>query len=124
MHIRAAVFARDKGICAVCRIDTTIHEGLWRSFVRMRSYKLCEVSRKQQPGVKDWWRRQCQCFYCVAAREALKIGKWEADHIVPVAEGGGLCGLDNYRTLCLGCHHIATADLLRRLAAARRSHGE
>eukprot|EP00976_Prorocentrum_cordatum_P075602 1181956-Prorocentrum_minimum.AAC.10 len=24
---------------------------------------------------------------------------WQADHIVPVAEGGGECDLNNYRTL-------------------------
>lgn len=45
---------------------------------------------------------------------------WEADHIVPVVEGGGECGLENYRTLCLPCHRIATAALAKRLAARRR----
>jgi 5-methylcytosine-specific restriction endonuclease McrA len=30
--------------------------------------------------------------------------KWEADHIVPVADGGGECGLENYRLLCRPCH--------------------
>ena len=29
---------------------------------------------------------------------------WDADHIRPVAEGGGQCDLDNLRTLCLLCH--------------------
>ena len=29
---------------------------------------------------------------------------WEADHIVPVKDGGGCCGLENYRTLCRKCH--------------------
>ena len=31
---------------------------------------------------------------------------WDADHIVPVAQGGGECGLENMRTLCLKCHHV------------------
>jgi 5-methylcytosine-specific restriction endonuclease McrA len=35
---------------------------------------------------------------------------WEADHIVPVAEGGGACGLENYRTLCVPCHKEITAE--------------
>lgn len=26
--------------------------------------------------------------------------RWQADHIVPVIEGGGECDLDNMRTLC------------------------
>ena len=29
---------------------------------------------------------------------------WEADHIVPVAEGGGETCLDNFQTLCVPCH--------------------
>jgi 5-methylcytosine-specific restriction endonuclease McrA len=42
---------------------------------------------------------------------------WDADHIVPVSEGGGLCGLDGYRTLCIPCHKRVTADLRARMAA-------
>jgi len=40
---------------------------------------------------------------------------WDADHVRPVAEGGGECDLDNLRTLCLCCHREVTADLRRRL---------
>ncbi len=40
---------------------------------------------------------------------------WQADHIVPVAEGGGECGLDNMRTLCTPCHKAATRALRKRL---------
>ena len=29
---------------------------------------------------------------------------WDADHILPVIEGGGECDLANLRTLCLKCH--------------------
>jgi 5-methylcytosine-specific restriction endonuclease McrA len=29
---------------------------------------------------------------------------WEADHIKPVFMGGGLCGIDNFQTLCKDCH--------------------
>ena len=39
---------------------------------------------------------------------------WDADHIVPVVEGGGECDLANMRTLCLKCHKLATAELRRR----------
>jgi 5-methylcytosine-specific restriction protein A len=31
-------------------------------------------------------------------------GVWHAHHVVPVASGGGYCGLDNYITLCVKCH--------------------
>lgn len=45
---------------------------------------------------------------------------WEADHIIPVVEGGGECGLENYRTLCLPCHRKETAALARRRAERRK----
>jgi hypothetical protein len=46
---------------------------------------------------------------------------WEADHIVPVAEGGGEASILNYRTLCVVCHREVTNALLKRLAQ-KRSH--
>ena len=45
---------------------------------------------------------------------------WQADHIVPVAEGGGECGLEGLRTLCTACHLKATKALRNRLSDARR----
>jgi 5-methylcytosine-specific restriction protein A len=44
---------------------------------------------------------------------------WEADHIVPVVEGGD-SGLDNVRTLCLPCHREETAALRERLRSRPR----
>ena len=31
---------------------------------------------------------------------------WHADHIRPVYKGGGLCHLENLRTLCVPCHMV------------------
>jgi len=45
---------------------------------------------------------------------------WEADHILPVVEGGGECELDNYRTVCIPCHRRHTKELAARRAKARR----
>lgn len=47
-------------------------------------------------------------------------GQWQADHIIPVSEGGGECGLDNMRTLCTRHHKEATKALAARRAEARR----
>ena len=33
-----------------------------------------------------------------------KFSQWEAAHIRPVNDGGGCCGLNNYKTLCIECH--------------------
>jgi 5-methylcytosine-specific restriction protein A len=44
---------------------------------------------------------------------------WDADHILPVAEGGGECDLDNIRTLCLRCHRSVTMQLRERIRRAK-----
>jgi 5-methylcytosine-specific restriction endonuclease McrA len=41
---------------------------------------------------------------------------WEADHIIPVSQGGGCCGLENYRTLCIPCHKKMSAKLAKNRA--------
>ena len=89
-YLREQVFARDRGVCAQCGVDTEA--------LRRDKRKLDYNARRQFE--KDWgYRRHL----------------WDADHIVPVAEGGGECDLDNMRTLCLKCHKLATAELRRRL---------
>lgn len=59
-------------------------------------------------------RDQGVCAACGKDRH-----QWQADHIVPVAEGGGGCGLDGYRTLCTKCHQLETNALRRRLKERR-----
>lgn len=41
---------------------------------------------------------------CLTGDRASRSVLWEADHERAVAEGGGLCGLENMRTLCVLCH--------------------
>lgn len=41
---------------------------------------------------------------------------WEAHHVEAVIEGGGECGLENYRTLCFRCHKGVTGVQARRRA--------
>ncbi len=96
-YVRDLVFARDRGICALCTTDTVAAWNLLRrSRGRVRSEML------------EMWG-----LASVRARRSL----WDADHILPVAEGGGQCDLENLRTLCLPCHREVTADLRRRLQA-------
>lgn len=91
-----------------------------------------EVSSKRRtfcgkPECLHEWRLRSDPGYvrvCVRQRDhgicaecGTRADKWEADHIVPVVEGGGLCGLDGYRTLCIPCHKRVTAELRARLAA-------
>lgn len=93
-YVRELVQRRDHGRCAQCGTCT---ESLRATFAR-------EPMRKRRAWLLahgiPWARR---------------FGRWwDADHITPVAEGGGACDLDNYQTLCLPCHRAKTTEQLRR----------
>jgi 5-methylcytosine-specific restriction endonuclease McrA len=57
------------------------------------------LTRYQIPLTRKVWKRK------------YGGGLWDADHILPVSLGGGLCGLDNMRTLCIPCHKEVTRVL-------------
>ena len=98
-YLREQVFLRDRGVCALCSTDTVAE---YAALKRSRG-------RARLQALELWGLRT------VTARRSL----WDADHILPVAEGGGECDLDNLRTLCLPCHREVTADLRRRLGAGK-----
>lgn len=118
--VREAVWKRDRGVCAVCGDDTKDHAQRHREEIaawRAREPKW-ELPPPGTPRVSDlpaarraWWDQ----------RPRTRQHFWEADHIVPVCEGGGQCGLENYRTLCLPCHRNATTELRKRIAERRRN---
>ena len=45
-----------------------------------------------------------------AVPQAVAGNAWHADHILPVYRGGGLCTLENLRTLCVVCHQVRAAQ--------------
>ena len=94
-YLRDQVFARDHGICQSCQADTV---GIYAALKRARG-------RAREAGLSIYGMKT------ITSRRSL----WDADHILPVAEGGGQCDLDNLRTLCLPCHREATAQLRLRL---------
>jgi 5-methylcytosine-specific restriction endonuclease McrA len=94
-YLREQVFARDRGVCALCGLDTE----------SLRKHK-----RKLDYGARRLFEKEW------GGRKSL----WDADHIVPVVEGGGECGLANMRTLCLKCHRQATAELRKRQILSRQ----
>lgn len=94
-YLRDQVFARDRGICHLCQADTV---AIYAALKRARGN--ARIAGLSLYGMKS-----------ITARRSL----WDADHILPVAEGGGQCDLDNLRTLCLPCHREITAELRLRL---------
>jgi 5-methylcytosine-specific restriction enzyme A len=93
-YLRECVFARDQGVCAICLIDTketaellTSTKGEIRDQI-LKSHNI-HKTRKINP-------------------EKNGGGLWDADHITPVKDGGGECGMENIRTLCISCHKIIT----------------
>ena len=98
-HLRYRLQQRDKGICALCNADTLALREQYRKLRGDAAIQFAEAHGI--PAGRRWsdW--------------------WDADHIVPVIEGGGECGLENYRTLCIPCHKKETAKLAKRIARRR-----
>lgn len=95
-YLREMVLKRDKAVCASCRTDT--HE----AGLRLKRAR----GERRQDMLRRWGLTKMN-------RRTL----WDADHIVPVVEGGGECNLSNLRTLCLNCHRTATQALRERRRA-------
>ena len=101
-YLRDCVFDRDQGVCALCGIDTHRQR---RHVMRLPfARRMAELRSLEEHGIIQKKRKTW----------------WEADHIVPVVEGGD-SSLDNMRTLCIPCHKGVTTELrLRRRGAPGR----
>jgi 5-methylcytosine-specific restriction enzyme A len=106
-YVREFLERRDKGVCAGCGLNTE----------RLRHQALKKRQRLVRARQYPRWR---PVIPVGGLDVPLNRALWEADHIVPVAEGGGECDISNFRTLCLWCHRRATSELRNRLAVARR----
>jgi 5-methylcytosine-specific restriction enzyme A len=95
-YVREKVFERDRGVCAGCGVDARA------AFIDLKRARAAHRLRL----LERWGLKRLN-------RKTL----WDADHIVPVIEGGGECDLANIRTLCLICHRQETAKLRERLKA-------
>lgn len=117
------VFARDRGVCEACGLDTVALKH-WLETLRRetehgqdRAAEAATVlwlldwepSRRRSPEhIAYWW-----------PWSVLWRPLWQADHVVPVAEGGADLGLANLRTLCTPCHQRETRALRARMAFRR-----
>lgn len=95
-YLRDCVFKRDKGICVLCKTDT---KKIAKQALALEGQEKKDflIENKILLKRKIWKRKHGG-------------GLWDADHIIPVKEGGGQCGLENIRTLCIPCHKKVTKD--------------
>jgi len=95
-YARQYIEERDKGVCALCGADMGRIERILGYVRRRASY----VEARQ-------------------VRTAMGFNTdhlWEMDHTIPVVLGGGMCGPENLRTLCVPCHKVVTRELAGRRA--------
>ena len=109
-HQVAAVLKRDQGICRLCGRNVVASKRRYAQLIK-------EV--RQRMGVVGWGTMNYEPYRkeCERLEKLMGYGRgcwWEVDHIVPVVEGGGLCGLENLRLLCGACHASETAALSKR----------
>lgn len=130
---RSACWKRDRGVCTVCKLDTHRLAGaIERAADRMDKWGRWD-EWKSSRGIRRFLARDGQDRAIVSSMVLLRDRAleahgyqghhentlWEADHIKPVKEGGGACGLDNLRTLCVPCHKRISALGARRRAIER-----
>lgn len=121
------VLERDKGVCESCGLDCVqLLAELKELRKRLRVARYGESAAwlgrwfSGDQNLPEWTARVTELELPRHLRD-LSRRLWEMDHRVPVAEGGGSCGLDNLRTLCWRCHKRVTAELRKRLAEARKA---
>ena len=121
-YVRASLFERDRGVCSLCGVDAAqMDAALAQLKDDLRHPLLMSIHPMIATTLRaeGWTNVKLRGGHYYA--DALEFSScWEADHITAVAEGGGQCGLENYRTLCYVCHKQQSAQQAGAQAAARR----
>lgn len=107
-HQRRQVLKRDRGVCAGCGLDTV---ALAKRVMALKGDRAAQLAVLLAAGFRETDLR--------FKRRGLRP-LWQADHTVPVVEGGGGAHYDALRTLCLICHRRETQALLARRRAAKK----
>ncbi len=121
------VLVRDCGVCSACGLDCV---QLLQSLKVLRSQERLRILGQKVThhclilsgdATLPRLNERLDELGLVGGRRLLSKRLWDVDHIIPVSEGGGGCGLANLRTLCWRCHQNETTALAGRRALSRRS---
>jgi len=113
-YLRENVYRRDAGVCALCGVDTkTVAQKIIATncpcgYVKTHYKRKKVLSIDHVEGCRKLREEHKLGLKRKVWRRKNGGGLWDADHIVRVEHGGGVCGLDNLRTLCLSCHKAVT----------------
>lgn len=102
-YLRRCVKERDKGVCCKCGLDCGRLRRQFRKAIKEKNKELIAELKQKYPRLRS------------------DRSYWEADHILAVVKGGGQCGLDNLRTLCMECHLEVTRELRIELKNNKRT---
>lgn len=117
-HMRSAIHARDHGRCRTCKRDCDR-----MLYLSRRLLGLAARDSRWAPAIqtlRDHWASIG--FHLSRAFSGEHY--WEANHIVPVCQGGGLRGPDNYETLCIPCHAAVTRKMHNERRAQRTARNK
>lgn len=99
-YMRKNVFKRDKGICVKCGLDC---ENLKYEAVLL-------LKESDIYSVVDFLVSYSIPMSRIKNFINRNVSLWDADHKIPVRNGGGGCGLEGMQTLCSGCHTKLTKE--------------
>ncbi|XP_038607651.1 DNA annealing helicase and endonuclease ZRANB3 [Tachyglossus aculeatus] len=110
-YLRAKVYEAERGVCQLC------NQNVQELFLRIR-----DAPRNQRKSLLDvTWTSQLPLEQLNEMIRSPAEGQfWQADHIQPVASGGGQCPLGNLQTLCTLCHRKRTAQQAKERSRLRR----
>ena len=116
----------ERGVCVLCKLDCV---DLVRRLAAIRApergaERVAALARR-----RDIALRVAPQFAGTSSKKSLERlvaspvegYAWQADHIVPVFRGGGLCTVANMRTLCTPCHANVTKEQAKQRADERRT---
>ncbi|BBH54736.1 HNH endonuclease [Fluviispira sanaruensis] len=103
-YMREQVFKRDLGVCSNCNLDC--EKLKYEAILLLRetdNFKVAEFLSSYSIPVGR-----------IKAFISRNLALWDADHVIPVRNGGGGCGLSGMQTLCSGCHARLSKEQLKK----------